>query len=102
MEDLINTKGLKLPDVIKEKHRIIHKNADRLSRLINELMDFRKLQSNKIPVEARELDVIAYVQDIVGYFNEEASHRNITLRFSTSTEKLMAWLDPNMVEKNNL
>ncbi|MFS4467817.1 two-component regulator propeller domain-containing protein [Maribacter sp. 2210JD10-5] len=99
IEDLIKNKNLDLPREVKEKHKIIHKNSDRLSRLINELLDFRKLQSNKIPIQAREIDVVSFVNNTVEYFKEEAAHRDIELNFAAPTNRLMAWLDPDMLEK---
>ena len=50
---------------VKEKHNIIFKNAKRLSRLINELMDFRKLQFNKMSInQASDIfDKLALVID---------------------------------------
>src|SRR5690606_1790507 len=56
LRDLIDDNSLNLPQRIKEKHRIIYKNTDRLYRLVNELLDFRKLELNKIGVRASEFN----------------------------------------------
>ncbi|WP_394750677.1 hybrid sensor histidine kinase/response regulator transcription factor [Spongiimicrobium salis] len=97
--DLIKNPNLDLPDVVQQKHQIIYKNSDRLSRLINELMDFRKLQSNKILIQVREMDVVQQVRDILTYFEDEAVNRQIVLEFQPEVEKLQSWLDSNMLEK---
>ena len=55
LEEIIKNTNLKLPDSIKVKHKIIYKNSKRLSRLINELMDFRKLQFEKMEVNVSKL-----------------------------------------------
>ncbi|MEM9687011.1 MAG: response regulator, partial [Bacteroidota bacterium] len=99
LKDIINDNTLVLPDQVKEKHQTIHKNTDRLSRLINELMDFRKLESNKIKVKATTLNIIAFVRDIADYFKEEALHKNIRLKVESDTSELKAWADPGMLEK---
>ncbi len=99
LEDIIKNEALDLPETVKHKHNIIRKNADRLSRLINELMDFRKLQLNKILVQAKEIDIISKVQDVLVYFEEEARQRHIDITFQTSISSLKTWIDPGMLEK---
>ncbi len=99
LEDIIKDTSLTLTDDIKHKHKIIRKNADRLSRLINELMDFRKLQLNKIAVQAQEIDIIAKVENVLAYFEEEAKQRQIELTFETSISSLKTWIDSGMLEK---
>lgn len=99
MADIISNKSLKLPTEVRKKHQIIYKNSDRLSRLINELMDFRKLQSNKIQLEAKEVKVYELVADYVNYFENEANHRKINLNYFQNTDKPTAWIDPDMLEK---
>ena len=48
LNDIIKGDFSNLSLTTKNKLEIIHKNSNRLSRLINELMDFRKLQFNKM------------------------------------------------------
>ncbi len=97
--DIINNNKYHLPEEIKEKHRIIHKNTDRLSRLINELMDFRKLEINKLKVKAQKLNVINYIQEIVSYFAQEAHDKNIALQIEHNISELEVWVDKSMLEK---
>lgn len=99
LEDIIKDPNLELPETVKYKHNVIRKNADRLSRLINELMDFRKLQLNKILVQAKEIDIIAKVKNVLAYFEEEARQREIKITFETSISSLKTWIDPGMLEK---
>lgn len=99
IEDIISNKNLKLPEEIQNKHKIIKKNTYRLHRLINELMDFRKLESNKIKLKASELDVVSFTQDIVSYFGEEALSNKIDLAFVSYNSELKVWGDISMLEK---
>jgi signal transduction histidine kinase/ligand-binding sensor domain-containing protein/DNA-binding response OmpR family regulator len=99
IEDIIQNTELALPTAVKEKHKIIHKNADRLSKLINELMDFRKLELNKARVKASKIELISFIKDLAGYFNEEASNREIYLNIEANISKLNIWADPSMLEK---
>jgi len=99
LEDILKNQELDLPKEVNEKHLIIHKNTDRLYRLINELMDYRKLELHKLSIKARELDIIAFVQDIVGYFVVEAANKRIDLNVNYEIAELKVWVDVGMLEK---
>lgn len=62
-------------------------------------MDFNKLEFNKIFLQAKKIEVVAFTQGIIGYFDEEAAARNITIHFESSVDELEDWLDPKMLEK---
>jgi signal transduction histidine kinase len=99
LEDIIEEDTLDLPQSIKEKHNIIYKNAKRLSRLINELMDFRKLQFNKMSINASQINIVPFIEEVVGHFEEEASLNNILLSVEYDQYDLIIWSDPSMLEK---
>jgi len=99
LEDIIHTKDFHFPDKIKEKHKIIHKNTTRLARLIDELLDFRKLQFDKMSVKASEIEAVRFVQEIIVYFEEEAAQRNILLTVEADSPTILIWGDPGMLEK---
>lgn len=99
LADLIKNKSLELPHDVVNKLQIMHKSSDRLSKLINELMDFNKLQFNQVVVQVQKIEVVSFTKDIIEYFNEEASSRGIALAFESNTAELHDWLDPKMLEK---
>ena len=99
LEDIIQNTKHKFPKEINEKHNIIFKNAKRLSRLINELMDFRKLQFNKMTINASQINIIPFIQEVVSHFEEEAFLKNIMLTVDYDQDDLMIWSDPSMLEK---
>lgn len=99
LEDIIKNKDLNLPEELKLKHQIIYKNSHRLNRLINELMDFRKIQFHKMTIQAEQVEVVNYIRETLSYFNEEAKERNIKLEFTPNTDNLIAWIDVSMLEK---
>ena len=97
LEDILRSKNVS-PE-IHNKLKIVHKSSDRLSRLINELMDFNKLEFNKIFLQVKKIEVVAFTEEIISYFDEEAAARNITINFESSVDELEDWLDPKMLEK---
>ncbi|MGO4911034.1 hybrid sensor histidine kinase/response regulator transcription factor [Leeuwenhoekiella sp. W20_SRS_FM14] len=92
-------KDASVPEKLKNKHRIIHKNTTRLKRLIDELMDFRKLQFNKIPLHVSAFNIKTLVTEILDYFQEEANQRNIVLSLEIRKDLKSIWADKNKLEK---
>ncbi|MEA1786221.1 two-component regulator propeller domain-containing protein [Arenibacter sp. GZD96] len=99
LEDLLQQTALQLPSVVTEKHKIIHKNASRLKRLIDELMDFRKLQLRKMAVNVSQIHVNDFVSEVISHFDEEASLKNIILSIETDDMPVSIWSDPGKLEK---
>lgn len=97
LEDILEETGL--PEKIKEKHQIIHKNTERLKRLIDELMDFRKLQLNKLPLYISAFNINVLAKDVLDHFKEEARQRNIAISFEAATKVETIWADENKLEK---
>jgi len=99
IKDIIRDNSLNIPDKIKDKHKIIYKNTDRLYRLINELLDFRKLELNKARVSARELNLVPFVKNILTYFKDEAITNDIDLNLDADLMDIAVWGDEKMLEK---
>ncbi|WP_299895097.1 hybrid sensor histidine kinase/response regulator transcription factor [uncultured Aquimarina sp.] len=97
--DIVNKKNDQLSQEVKEKLLVIYKNTNRLSRLIDELMDFRKLEINKFKIRVQEVDIYDFVKEIVSYFDEEALHKKINLTVVSNTENLRVWVDKSIIEK---
>lgn len=83
LQDILKEESI--PVKIKDKLNIINKNTIRLKRLIDELMDFRKLQSEKIPLNISSFNIDTFIEESIEYFKEEAKQRNIVL--SIESEK---------------
>ena len=99
LKDIINNSELHLPLEVKNKHSVIYKNTQRLYRLINELMDLRKLELNKMKLRAENLNLVHFSKDILSYFKEEANSKNILISFDSDLPNLNIVADPKMVEK---
>ncbi len=99
ISDIIRDTTLDLPARVIDKHNIIHKNTQRLYRLINELLDFRKLESNKARVNAVKLNLRDFTKDIVSYFKEEALSNSIDINLDADLVDIPLWGDKSMLEK---
>ncbi len=88
-----------LPEKIQTKLRTINKNTIRLKRLVDELMDFRKLQLNKLPLNITSFDIDNLLRESLDYFREEAQQRNIVLTLETELGFSQVWADRGKIEK---
>ncbi len=78
---------------------LIQKNVMRLLRLVNQLMDFRKIEADKMKLHASENDLISFVSEIIQSYKSIAQKRGIDLRLITNERQLNAWIDVTMLDK---
>ena len=78
---------------------LIQKNANRLLRVINQILDFRKVESKQEKLAVREIDLVPFVGEIKSYFDSMASVRAISYTFTSSIKQCTLWIDPDLLEK---
>jgi signal transduction histidine kinase/ligand-binding sensor domain-containing protein/DNA-binding response OmpR family regulator len=78
---------------------IIHRNANGLLELVNQLLDFRKLDVQKDTLNISVGDVVAYIKDVCYSFTELANQKSIKFSFSTSVSELRMEFDPVKMKK---
>ncbi len=91
-------------DEISEEKRSIYynlvlKNARRLLKLINQLMDARKLDTGSMKLIPVEKDFIAFAKAIYSVFHHRAERKNIDYRFISNPDSKFIAFDPDKVEK---
>ncbi len=89
----------KLSVNLRNQLQMMLRNASRLLRLINQLMDLRKVEDEKMKLNACEYDIIGFSREIKEAFDELASRKNICFRFNTSLEEQMLYFDRDKVDK---
>ena len=78
---------------------IVQRNAYGLLELVNQLLDFRKLDVQKDTLNISVGDVVAFVKDICYSFTELANKKSINFSFSTSVSELRTEFDPEKMKK---
>lgn len=78
---------------------LIHKNAGRLLRVINQILDFRKVEDKQERLKISQVDIVAFVKEIKSYFDSMAQVRQMEYTFTSSVPAYMVWLDTDMMEK---
>ena len=78
---------------------LIQKNANRLLRVINQILDFRKVEGKQEKLAVREIDLVPFVGEIKSYFDSMASVRAISYTLTSSIKQCTLWIDPDLLEK---
>lgn len=78
---------------------LIQKNANRLLRVINQILDFRKVEGKQEKLAVREIDLVPFVGEIKSYFDSMASVRAIAYTFTSSIKQCTLWIDSDLLEK---
>ncbi|WP_276167328.1 hybrid sensor histidine kinase/response regulator transcription factor [Zobellia alginiliquefaciens] len=99
IKDILSEKDDNYSNRLRLKHLTIYKNTERLIRLINELLDFSKLESDKIKVQASRLNIVPFIKEVSNHFKEEALSNHIDLTVNTENEVIWVWADEGMLEK---
>lgn len=85
--------------VISENTLLIQRNAKRLLRLVNQLLDLRRLETGNMKLHAVEGDIVFYLHKIYESFTYLADRHQMNYHFSSEVPSLITWFDPDIVEK---
>lgn len=84
---------------VKSSLEMIKKNTLRLLKLVNQLMDFRKIEEAKMKLNASENNITDFVTEITNAFTEIAGKKKISFRIDSKDPALKVWFDVNMLDK---
>lgn len=87
-----------------EKLSLIHKNAQRLLNMVNQLLDFKKSATTGLTKNMIQGDIIAYIQSVCEMFKSLSERKNVHLTFFSGIEHLYMEFDPDKITQiiNNL
>ena len=97
-EDLLSKKTVSAHD-LKSNLSLVQKNAYRLLRLIDQMLDLRKTDAGKQQLHQTEQDLTAFIQDIVQDFKRKAEKQRIDLQFIPAKSCLPVWFDTEKLDK---
>ena len=83
----------------KDLYNLMYRNSLRILRLVNQIMDMRKVDEGKMQLYFRETDIVYFVRDIMQSFDDMAKSRNINLSLSAAWEVENLWIDQGNFDK---
>lgn len=92
-------KNKNLPEDVREQLRVVERNTDRMLRLVNQILDFRKIQKNKMKLRIEQIDIVPFVHQLMDNFESLAEEHHIDFIFESEKPSLKLWVDVDKLEK---
>ena len=84
---------------IQQQLSQVKSNANRLLKLVNELMDFRKAETSHLKLQISRQNLIPVLQDIYSSFQEMSLTKQINISFIHNVEEMYLYFDKEQLEK---
>lgn len=92
-------KTAELPADAREQLQLVEKNTDRMLRLVNQILDFRKIQNKKMKMKVQRVELDTFIRGIMHNFEALADEHDIDFIFESEKEALYLWADADHLEK---
>jgi signal transduction histidine kinase/ligand-binding sensor domain-containing protein/DNA-binding response OmpR family regulator len=79
--------------------KVVNKNANRLLGLVNQLLDISKLESGNMKLQTSPENIVQLLKALVLSFTSYAERKRITLKFNSSQDEIIVYIDKDKVEK---
>ena len=100
MEKIGTFKRLKkLPKELAYSVDVMDSSTRRMMRLVNQLLEFRKIRENKITLSLEKTDIVAFVYNIFADFNDAAESKKISFTFNSQIQGYDLYIDKEKVDK---
>lgn len=83
----------------KNQFQMIHRNARRLLNMVNQLLDFRKMEMQELKLNPSSGDIIRFIKEISYSFTDLAEKKNIKFCYASSVNRLVAAFDHDKIER---
>ncbi|GAA4300156.1 hybrid sensor histidine kinase/response regulator [Aestuariibaculum suncheonense] len=78
---------------------LIYQNANRLLRLVNQILDFRRAETGTLKLKVSEIDIVIITKNIFNSFIELSQTKNINFNLTVENESLLCWIDVDKYNK---
>lgn len=96
LENVLQNNALAKED--RAQLEIVHNNTKRMLRMLTQILDFRKLQSNKMRLRVEKTDVFQLVDRCCSNFRKMAESRNINFNVINKSENSIVWVDRDKID----
>ncbi len=97
IDEVINNETLS--ESGKENMNTAKQNTNRMLRLINQILDFRKIQNNKMKVFIEQINVIPIVERVFENFHGIAAQNQINFSYEANNKSVVLYTDIDKAEK---
>ncbi len=96
-EEVLNMKSL--PEGAGRYLSLIKRNSERLMRLINQLMEFKRIEEGKDELFLEKVNIIVLLEELKQLFEPIANTKNIAFELEYFQNEIPAWIDVEKLEK---
>ncbi|MEG1972714.1 MAG: HAMP domain-containing sensor histidine kinase, partial [Oscillospiraceae bacterium] len=86
-------------DSLKKGMNIIISESDRLASMVEELLDFSRIQSGRLKLNIEKLDLLAELEEAIIMFSDRAKREGITLDYEENIEYAFVFGDKNRLKQ---
>jgi len=84
---------------IKRDLDVVYRNATRLGKLIDQLLDYRKIEAGKLKLELSKGDIVSFLKKVIYLFKELSTDKKVNLEFYSVLDQIQIYFDPDKIEK---
>ena len=96
LEQLSNNS--KIENRVRNQIMMMQRNANKLLSLVNQLLDFRKMESGQLQLKVSQQDMVYFIEEILLTFREIALQKNIKLTFRNDLKTRNLFFDETKIE----
>ena len=83
----------------KDTYNLMYRNCLRINRIVNQLMDLRKIDAGQMQLSFRETDVVYFIKDIMQSFDKLAESKRIGFSLASAHAEEPLWIDQGNFDK---
>ena len=85
--------------VRKDTYNLMYRNCLRINRIVNQLMDLRKIDAGQMQLFFRETDIVYFIRDIMQSFGKLAESKRIDVSLTSAHPEETLWIDQGNFDK---
>jgi signal transduction histidine kinase/AraC-like DNA-binding protein/streptogramin lyase/ActR/RegA family two-component response regulator len=78
---------------------VVYRNALRLGKLVDQLLDYRKLEAGKLKLELSRGNIVSFLENVLYMFKEMSTEKKVDLKFFSAVDQIQIYFDPDKIEK---
>ncbi len=83
----------------KQQLQVMDNNAERLMGLVNQLLDFRRIESDAYEIRKEPVEIVSLVQSVYSRFFTIPYQKNVEFTMSTQISNRLVEADPEVMDK---
>lgn len=85
--------------VRRSQYQLIHRNARRLLNLVNQLLDFRRMEVHELKLHTTDGDMVQFIEETAGSFTDIAEKKQIKFSYTATLKSLYTHFDHDKLER---